>query len=47
MGRKPVDLRFFNVFAHVFIEIARPLYAGEYLGLEMENTGYALDAFYD
>jgi len=31
-------------FAHVLIALARPLYAGENLGLDLDQTVYALDA---
>jgi len=38
------DWRLFADFAHALIGIARPLYVGEDLGLELDNTIYALDA---
>ncbi|MEJ1355298.1 MAG: IS4 family transposase [Candidatus Sedimenticola sp. (ex Thyasira tokunagai)] len=38
------DWRIFADFAHALIRIARPLYADEDLGLELDNTIYALDA---
>ncbi len=38
------DWRIYADFAHALIRIARPLYAGEDLGLELDNTVYALDA---
>ena len=36
--------RIYADFAHALIHIARPLYADEDLGLELDNTVYALDA---
>ena len=38
------DWRIYAEFAQAMIRIARPLYADEDLGLELDNTGYALDA---
>ncbi len=38
------DWRIYADFAQVLIGIARPLYADEDLGLELDNTVYALDA---
>ena len=38
------DWRIYAEFAHAMIRIARPLYADEDLGLELDNTVYALDA---
>ncbi len=38
------DWRIYADFAQSLIRIARPLYAGEDLGLELDNTVYALDA---
>lgn len=38
------DWRIYADFAHSLIRIARPLYADEDLGLELDNTVYALDA---
>ena len=38
------DWRIYADFAQVLIRIARPLYAGEDLGLDLDNTVYALDA---
>ena len=38
------DWRIYADFAHALIRIARPLYADEELGLELDNTVYALDA---
>jgi len=38
------DWRIFEDFAHVLIGIARPLYAGEDLGFQLEQTVYALDS---
>ena len=38
------DWRIYADFAHALIRIARPLYADEDLGLELDNTVYALDA---
>ncbi len=38
------DWRIYADFAQALIRIARPLYAGEDLGLELDNTVYALDA---
>ena len=43
-ANKMLDWRIYADFAHDLIKIARPLYATEDLGLEMENTIYALDA---
>ena len=38
------DWRIYAEFAQAMIRIARPLYADEDLGLELDNTVYALDA---
>lgn len=38
------DWRIYADFAQALIRIARPLYANEDLGLELDNTVYALDA---
>ena len=38
------DWRIYADFAQALIRIARPLYAEEDLGLELDNTVYALDA---
>jgi hypothetical protein len=38
------DWRIFADFAQILIGIARPLYAGEELGFELEQTVYALDS---
>ncbi len=38
------DWRIYAEFAQELIDIARPLYAGEDLGLQLDNTVYALDA---
>ena len=38
------DWRIYADFANALIRIARPLYADENLGLELDNTVYALDA---
>jgi hypothetical protein len=38
------DWRIFADFAHVLIGLARPLYAGEDLGFQLEQTIYALDS---
>lgn len=38
------DWRIYADLAHVLIGIARPMYAGEDLGLELDNTVYALDS---
>jgi hypothetical protein len=38
------DWRIYADFAQALIRIARPLYAGEDLGLDLDNTAYALDA---
>lgn len=38
------DWRIFADFAQVLISTARPMYAGESLGLELDNTVYALDS---
>ena len=38
------DWRIYAEFAQAMIRIARPLYANEDLGLELDNTVYALDA---
>ena len=38
------DWRIYADFAQALIKIARPLYAGDELGLDLKNTVYALDA---
>jgi len=38
------DWRIYRDFAHVLIGIARPLYVGEHLDVELESTVYALDS---
>jgi IS4 transposase len=38
------DWRIYADFAHALIRIARPLYADDEFGLELDNTVYALDA---
>ena len=38
------DWRIYADFAQTLIQIARPLYAGDDLGLDLDNTVYALDA---
>ena len=38
------DWRLYADFAHALIRLARPLYADEDLGLELDNTVYALDS---
>lgn len=38
------DWRMYADFAHALIRIARPLYADQDLGLDLDNTVYALDA---
>ena len=38
------DWRIYRDFAHVLIDIARPLYVGEQLDVELESTAYALDS---
>lgn len=38
------DWRIYADFAQVLINIARPLYAGDDLGLDLDNTVYALDS---
>ena len=38
------DWRIYAEFAQAMIRIARPLYADEDLGLDLDNTVYALDA---
>ena len=38
------DWRIYRDFAHVLIGIARPLYVGEHLDVELESTAYALDS---
>jgi len=43
-ANKVRDWRIYADFAHALIKIARPLYAEEDLGLELDNTMYALDA---
>jgi len=41
-GRR--DWRIFEDFAHALISIARPLYAGESFGVELEHVAYAIDS---
>ena len=43
-ANKVRDWRIYADFAQALIKIARPLYAEEDLGLELDNTIYALDA---
>lgn len=43
-ANKGRDWRIYEDFAQALITIARPLYANENLGLELDNTIYALDA---
>jgi len=43
-ANKVRDWRIYKDFAQALIKIARPLYADEDLGLELDNTLYALDA---
>ena len=43
-ANKVRDWRIYADFAHALIKIARPLYAEEDLGLDLDNTIYALDA---
>ena len=43
-ANKVRDWRIYADFAQALIKIARPLYAEEDLGLELNNTVYALDA---
>jgi len=38
------DWRIFEDFAHVLIDIARPLYAGESFGVELDHAAYAIDS---
>lgn len=38
------DWRIYSDFARVLIDIARPLYAGEELGIDLQNSVYALDS---
>src|SRR4030081_2700033 len=38
------DWRIYADFAHVLIHIARPMYASESLGFDLDNTVYALDS---
>ena len=38
------DWRIFSDFAQVLINIARPMYASESLGFDLDNTVYALDS---
>ncbi len=38
------DWRIYSDFAQTLIQIAKPLYFGEDLGLDLDNTVYALDA---
>jgi hypothetical protein len=41
---KKRDWRIYRDFAHALIDIARPLYAGDNLGLDLDKTVYALDS---
>jgi hypothetical protein len=43
-ANKVRDWRIYADFAQALIKIARPLYAEEDLGLDLDNTIYALDA---
>jgi hypothetical protein len=43
-ANKVRDWRIYADFAQSLIQIARPLYVGEDIGLELKNTVYALDA---
>ena len=43
-ANKQRDWRIYAEFAQALIRIARPLYAEDDLGLELDNTVYALDA---
>ena len=43
-ANKVRDWRIYADFAQSLIQIARPLYVGEEIGLELKNTVYALDA---
>ena len=43
-ANKVRDWRIYADFAQALIKIARPLYAEEDLGLDLDNTVYALDA---
>ena len=38
------DWRIFADFAHVLIDIARPLYAGDSFGVELDHVAYAIDS---
>jgi len=38
------DWRIYRDFAHILIGIARPLYVGEQLDVDLESTAYALDS---
>jgi hypothetical protein len=38
------DWRIFEDFAHVLIDLARPLYAGESFGVELDHAAYAIDS---
>lgn len=38
------DWRIFADFAHVLIDIARPLYAANPIGLDLDQSLYALDS---
>jgi len=38
------DWRIFEGFAHVLIRIARPLYAGESFGVELDHVAYVIDS---
>ena len=42
-ANKTCDWYIYADFPHALIKIARPLYSRENLGLEMQNTVYALD----
>jgi len=43
-ANKNRDWRIYRDFAYALIEIARPLYAGDSLGLDLDKTVYALDS---
>ena len=38
------DWRIFEDFAHVLIDIARPLYAGDSFGVELDDVAYVIDS---
>jgi len=38
------DSRLFEDFAHVLIDLARPLYCGESFGVELDHAAYAIDS---